>query len=83
MRQSTTYIIATSFLATVLLIFIIKKPDWSTNSFGLFDRKGSFDENTSSPMNGRVPTDISSLISSQPYNEKLCELDRFVFVNIF
>ena len=78
MRQSTTYIIVTSFLATVLLLFLIKKPEWSSETFGLSHKEGSSDKNPPNVINGMITPDISRLISSQTYYQKLCELDRCV-----
>ena len=79
MRQSTIYLIVTSCLTSIVVLFIVKQPKWPKDALEtfvnsrplIFDRDGFIKE--------KMSLDISNLISSQPYYKKLCEQDRYTF----
>jgi len=74
MRQSTVYVIAISCMTSVFVLCIVKQPKWPTNAFETL--KKSYYIHTESGVLTKLSPDITDLISSKSYYQKLCEQDR-------
>ena len=77
MRQSTRYVIMTSCLTSVVVLFIVKQPKCSKDDLEIFTSSAPLIYDQDSLREENTSPDISSLISSQPYYKKLCEQDRY------
>ena len=77
MRQSRIYVIVTSCLTSVLVLFIVTQPKCSNDELENFASSGPLISDGDILRNENTLPDISSLISSQPYYNKLCEQDRY------
>ena len=75
MRQSTLYIIAISCMTSVFVLCIVKQRKWPSNAFETLQK--SDDIHTESGMLTKLSPDITDLISSKFYYQKLCEQDRY------
>ena len=76
MRQSTIYVIVTSCLTYVVVLFIVKQPKWSKDALKNFASSGPLIFDRDSFIKEKMLPDISSIISSQPYY-KLRSIFRF------
>ena len=74
MRQSTRYVIAISCITSVFVLVIVKQSMWSKNALEVLRK--SKDVHTDNGMIAKESPDISDLISTKFYYQKLCELDR-------
>ena len=75
MRQSTLYVIAISCITSVFVLCILRQPMWPKNVFETYSK--SDDIHTDSGMLAKISPDISHLISSKFYYQKLCDQDRY------
>ena len=75
MRQSTIYVIAISCVTSVFVLCIVKQPMWPKSTFETLSN--SNDIHTDNGVLAKVTSDITHLISSKFYYQKLCEQDRY------
>ena len=74
MRQSTIYAIVASSMTFMIVLLLVKQSKWSKDVREAMNNLYNQDINEIAV--GKLTSDVSRIIASQPYYKTLCEQDK-------
>ena len=74
MRQSITYAIVASSMTFMIVLLLVKQSKWSKDVREAMNNL--YNQNINEITVGKLTSDVSRIIASQPYYKTLCEQDK-------